>query len=138
MLTSASGIVARDIYGGLMNKEKKLSEIRNFKGVVIISMVLVAVVSSAIALYYDQILSVSFFFSPFTSGTMFAPMIIGLFWKKASRKGAIAAIICSATSALLHVTGVITLFDRVAGPALIGTIVIVIVSLLYPDQTGER
>lgn len=138
VLTSASSIVARDIYGGLMNKEKKLSEIRNFKGVVIISMVLVAVVSSAIALYYDQILSVSFFFSPFTSGTMFAPMIIGLFWKKASRKGAIAAIICSATSALLHVTGVITLFDRVAGPALIGTIVIVIVSLLYPDQTGER
>ncbi len=138
ILTSASGMLARDIYGSLMNKKKPLSEIRNFKEAVKVSMVLVAFVAANIALFYDQILRVSFYFSPFTSGTMFAPMIIGLFWKKASRKGAISAVICSAVAALLHVTGVITLFDRVAGPALIGTIVIVAVSLLCPDQPLEK
>ncbi len=136
VLTSASGLIARDIYSGLMNAHQPLSQIRNLKLVIRASVVLVASVAACFALFYDQILQVSFFFSPFTSGTMFAPMIIGLFWKKASRKGAISAIVCSATAALLHVTGVITLFDRVAGPALIGTVVIIAASLLWPDRTG--
>ncbi len=138
VLTSASGMLARDIYGSLINGNKPLSEIRNLKKVIKVSMILVAFVAANIALFFDQILRVSFYFSPFTSGTMFAPMIIGLFWKRASRKGAISAVVCSAVAALLHVTGVITLFDRVAGPALIGTLVIVVVSLLYPNQPAEK
>ena len=86
------------------------------------------------ALHFKQILQISFFFSPLTSGTMFAPMIVGLFWKGANKKGAIAAMICSALSGVLHLTGVITLFDRVAGPALIGTAAIVVFSLLFRDK----
>ncbi len=138
ILTSASGMIARDIYGRLVRRKKNLSELGNFKSAVRISMLLVASVAACIALLYDQILRVSFYFSPFTSGTMFAPMIIGLFWKKASRKGAVSAVICSASAALLHVTGVVPLFDRVAGPALIGAAVIVAVSLLYPDRPDGK
>ena len=134
LLTSISGMVSRDIYGGLFHYGKPASEVPHTKAVAKATMAAARVVASAFALFYTQILEITFFFSPLTSGAMFAPMIIGLFWKGASRRGAIISVVCGAASGLLHVTGVITLFDRVAGPALIGTVAIIIGSLLFPDK----
>ncbi len=131
LLGSISGIASRDIYGTLICGSR---EAKHTKLVARISMVVVAAVAALCALHFKQILQISFFFSPLTSGTMFAPMIVGLFWKGANKKGAIAAMICSALSGVLHLTGVITLFDRVAGPALIGTAAIVVFSLLFRDK----
>ena len=136
LLTSISGIVSRDIYGGLINSEKQ-QDAKHTKTVAKCAMVFFAVLAMCFALFFKQILKITFWFSPLTSGTMFAPMIIGLFWKKANRKGAIAAVICSATAGILHSAGVITLFDRVAGPALIGSAVLITVSLLT-RETGLK
>lgn len=133
MLTSISGMVARDIYGGLLHPDKKPSELKNLKVVAKCAMVAASAIAAVFALYFNQILRITFFFSPLTSGTMFAPMIVGLFWKGANKKGAIAAMACSAISGILHITGVITLFDRVAGPALIGTLAIIVFSLIFKD-----
>ena len=134
LLTSISGMVSRDIYGGLFHYGKPAEEVPHTRRVAKITMGVVTAIAAVFALYFNQILQITFFFSPLTSGTMFAPMIIGLFWKGASQRGAIISVICGAASGLLHVTGVITLFDRVAGPALIGTIAIVVFSLLFPDR----
>ena len=131
LLGSISGIASRDIYGALLCRGR---EPKHTKLVARVSMVVVAAVAALCALNFRQILQISFFFSPLTSGTMFAPMIVGLFWKGANKKGAIAAMICAATAGVLHLTGVITLFDRVAGPALIGTAAIVAFSLLFRDK----
>lgn len=138
MLTSISGMVSRDIYGGLLNPDKEYSELKYSKLIVKISVLTAAVTAMVLALFFKQILKISFFFSPLTSGTMFAPMIIGLFWKKANRKGAVAAVICASISGILHSLGVITLFDRVAGPALIGSIVLIAVSLITSRDGQKR
>ena len=137
LLTSISGMVARDIYGGLFHYGKSAHEVPHTKGVAKATMAAFTVIASLFALFYKQILEITFFFSPLTSGTMFAPMIVGLFWKGASRRGAIISVICGAASGILHVTGVLTLFDRVAGPALIGTAAIIIGSLAFPDKKGR-
>lgn len=137
MLTSISGMVSRDIYGGLLNADKDYSELKYSKLIAKITIVVVSIAAMIFALYFNQILKITFLFSPLTSGTMFAPMIIGLFWKKANRRGAVAAVICAAVSGTLHSLGVITLFDRVAGPALIGSVVLIAVSLLTQDTAGK-
>lgn len=137
MLTSISGMVSRDIYGGLLHANEDYSKLKYSKLLSKITIVVVAIVAMVLALFFKQILQISFFFSPLTSGTMFAPMIIGLFWKKANRKGAIASVVCASLCGILHSLGLITLFDRVAGPALIGSIVLVAVSLLTQSKTGK-
>lgn len=134
MLTSISGMVSRDIYGGLLNSGKDYSQLKHTKLTAKITVVAASAAAATLALFFKQILQVSFFFSPLTSGTMFAPMVIGLFWKKANRKGAVAAVVCASVSGILHSLGIITLFDRVAGPALVGTIVLVAVSLFTADS----
>jgi len=138
MLTSISGMVSRDIYGGLLNAGKPEAELKHTKTVAKVTIVVMAMVAMILALFFDQILKISFFFSPLTSGTMFAPMVIGLFWKGANRKGAIAAVVCAASAGILHLAGVITLFDRVAGPALIGTISLVVFSLIFSRSEKGR
>ena len=134
MLTSLAGMTSRDIYGGLLHPDEDVNQIRGLKRVAKLSVLFFAVLAAFLALYYRQILKITFFFSPLTSGTMFAPMIIGLFWKGANRKGAVASMICAAATGLLHLFGVITLFDRVAGPALIGSVAIIVFSLLLKDR----
>ena len=48
-------------------------------------------------------------------------------------------MICAAGAGILHLLGVVTLFDRVAGPALIGSVCIIVFSVLFRDKTqGER
>ena len=139
MLTSLSGMTSRDIYGGLLHPGEDVNTLKGLKKVARASVVFFAVLAAILALYYRQILKVTFFFSPLTSGTMFAPMIIGLFWKGANRKGAVASMICAAGAGILHLLGVVTLFDRVAGPALIGSVCIIVFSVLFRDKTqGER
>ena len=133
MLTSVSGMISRDLYAGLILRNKPVTEVKNFRIIIKVSMVVVAAVAAVCALHFTQILQITFFFSPLTSGVMFAPMIIGLFWKKASRKGAVLSVITGAMAALLHITGIVTLFDRVAGPALVGSVALIVFSFLFPD-----
>lgn len=134
MLTSISGMISRDIYGGIMHPDVPAAQLPHTRKVARITIVVFSIVAAIFALRFTEILKITFYFSPLTGGVMFAPMIVGLFWKRASRKGAIASLICAASAGILHLTGIITLFDRVAGPALIGTAVMIIVSLIFPDN----
>ena len=138
MLTSLAGMASRDIYGGLLHPDISINDLVGLKTIAKISVLFFAVLAGVFAIFFRQILQITFFFSPLTSGTMFAPMIIGLFWKGANRKGAVASVICAATAAVLHLSGVITLFDRVAGPALIGSIAMIVFSSILRDRTIQN
>lgn len=138
LLTSISGIVTKDIYAGLLNPRTQIDGLPHLRSVERGAVVGAASVAAIFALFYKQILSITFFFSPLTSGTMFAPMIIGLFWKGANKKGAECAVICAAAAGILHLTGVITLFDRVAGPAAVGTAALIIFSLIFRDRSKSE
>ena len=134
MLTSISGMVSRDMYGGLMHPDVPADELPHTRKVAMTTMVVFTVIAAIFALRFTEILKITFYFSPLTGGVMFAPMIVGLFWKGASKNGAIISVICAAMAAILHLTGVITLFDRVVGPVLVGTVAMTIFSLIFPGE----
>ncbi len=138
MLISLSSMVSKDLYAGVLCRNRPVTELKYFNRIAKLSIVFFALVATIFALYFDEILKISFFFSPLTSGVMFAPMIVGLLWKGASRTGAVCAICVSAVLAVFYLTGVVTVLDRVTGPALAGTISIVVFSWLFPNKELKK
>jgi len=137
VLTSLSAIVSRDIYGKLIMHGKNVPEKRTIL-IARLTIAAGAAFAAWAAMHFTQILKMSFYFSPLTTGVMFAPMILGLFWKKASRRGAMAAILCGGITGLCHIFGLFLLFDRVLGVMLVGSAALVLFSLLFPDESPEQ
>lgn len=135
-LTSFSTIVSRDIYTQLLERGKNGKD----KSLLIsrIALCVAAILVGIAAINFTSIIKITFYFSPLTTGVMFAPMVIGLFWKKASRKGAFAAVICGAGLALCHIFGLFIFVDRVLGVMIVGSAALVVFSLIFPDDKTEH
>lgn len=133
-LASISAIASKDLYGNLLHKGKNINELPYTRLVARVSMIIACIVAAVFALHFTEILSIIFAFAPLTTGVFWAPIIIGMFWKKASRRGMTCAVLISAVTAVLHMTGVITLFDRLVGVICVSIISLVVCSLLLPDQ----
>ena len=131
-LTSFSTIVSRDIYQQLLERGKNGKD--NSLIVSRIALCLAAVLVGFAAVNFTSIIRITFYFSPLTTGVMFAPMVVGLFWKKASRKGAFGAVICGAILAICHIFELFIFVDRVLGVMIVGTIALVVFSLIFPDN----
>jgi Na+/proline symporter len=71
------------------------------------------------------------------SGVLFAPMIVGLFWKGANRYGAFASVIVGAITALLDMTGLVVMPERMLFPMAIGTLALVVGSLVTKNKVQK-
>lgn len=131
---SISAIASKDFYGNLLHKGQNINELPHTRLVARGSMIIACTVAAVFALHFTEILSIIFAFAPLTTGVFWAPIIIGMFWKKASRRGMICAVVISAVTAVLHMTGVITLFDRLVGVICVSVVSLIVCSLLLPDQ----
>jgi Na+/proline symporter len=137
-LSSISAIASKDFYGNLLNAGKDIKELKHTRLVARVAMVIACTVAAVLALKFDQILTIIFIFSPLTTGVFWAPIIIGMFWKGASKKGMICSVIAAATVGILHMLGIIHLFDRLVGTICVSVITLIVCSLLFPNNPKKK
>ncbi|HGM3508311.1 TPA: sodium:solute symporter family protein [Clostridioides difficile] len=128
LMTSMSAIISRDIYNKLLHPNIEFNDLKNTLKYSQIASALTAVAGAIIALKFDSLLELLFWPAPLCTGVIFAPFVIGLSWKGATKKGAIYAVIVSMILALLNMVGILTVFDRILIPIIGGSITIFIVS----------
>lgn len=128
LMTSMSAIISRDIYNKLLHPNIEFNDLKNTLKYSQIASALTAIIGAIIALKFDSLLELLFWPAPLCTGVIFAPFVIGLCWKGATKKGAIYAVIVSVILALLNMIGILTVFDRILVPIIGGSITIFIVS----------
>lgn len=128
LMTSLGAITSRDIYHKLLNKGEDFDKLKHSLFVARISSVFFLMVAALIALFYKGVLHVLFWPSPLQVGALFAPFIGGLFWKGATREGAVAGILMGAAMALVDMTGFYVWPERVIFPILGSLVVWIAVS----------
>jgi len=129
IMTSLGAISSRDVYHKLFNNHKKFNELQYSLSVARISAAGFLIAATFIALFNKGVLDVLFWPSPLQIGAVFAPFIGGLFWKAATREGAVAGIMAGALLALVDMTGLYMWPERVIFPVLGSCIVWILVSL---------
>lgn len=137
LMTSLGALATRDIYHKLFNRDKDLDELRNSLPIARISSVFFLIIAALIAVFKKGVLHVLFWPSPLQVGALFVPLIGGMFWKGATRKGAIAGILGGALIALVDMTGLYIWPERVLFPLLGSFIMWVTVSLLTKEKLNS-
>jgi Na+/proline symporter len=135
MMTSLSGMVTRDIYHKIFHPKVEFNELKHAITIARITAIVGALVAALIALNFRSIIGLLFWTSPLQSGVLFAPMILGLFWKKANRTGAFASIICGAIVALLDMCGFVVWPERMLVTMAVGTLALIIGSIAGQKKT---
>ena len=69
---------------------------------------------------------------------MFAPMVIGVLWKGASRRGAMLSVLCSGVVALCHILELFVFIDRTLGVMIVGTLTLILFSMIFPDPEKRK
>ncbi|GHT69992.1 sodium:solute symporter [Spirochaetia bacterium] len=138
MMTSLSGMCSRDIYHKIMHPDKDYDELPKSMAVTRWSAIIGALLAAVIALNFTSIIGLLFWTSPLQSGVLFAPMILGLFWKGANRYGAFASIICGGVTALIDMIGLVHLPERMLVTMAVGTIALIIGSIVGKNKPGAR
>ncbi|GAA0716899.1 sodium:solute symporter family protein [Clostridium malenominatum] len=137
LMTSLSGMVTRDIYHKLLNPDKDFDTLPNTLKMARITTVIGCAIAMLISLKFRSIIGLLFWPSPLQSGVLFAPIIIGMFWNRASRKGAYASVIIGACVALIDMLGICKLPERMFVTMAAATFALVVVSILNPDKPVE-
>ena len=107
LLTASASHVINDIYVGAMHKGdfSRVSEKRMLV-YTRITTVVVGVLAVILSVLVPKILSLMLYsYTLYTSG-VFVPVVGGYIWKKATRQGALAAMICGFSIAILSFAGV--------------------------------
>ncbi len=143
LLTSADSFMAsistgftRDFYQKVISNKNQDCK----KSLLIsrISLVIATIASGVAATHFSSIIKVAFYFSPLTTGVLFAPMIFGVFWKKASKTGTIISVICSIMLAICHIFNLFIFIDRTLGVMIVGVVCLVVFSLIFPDKSEKQ
>ena len=135
MMTSLGALVSRDIYHKLMHPHSPFDDLKYALPVARIASAFFLVIAALIALFSRGVLYVLFWPSPIQVGALFAPLIGGMFWKGATREGAVAGVMAGAVMALLDMTGLVHWPERVLFPILGSCIIWVAVSLISKKKT---
>ena len=130
--TSISISFTRDLYQKVLCKDT--TDSRKLLFVSRLTLVAAAVAVSIAAMNFTAVIKVTYYFSPLTTGVMFAPMVVGVLWKGASRRGAILSVVCSGIVALCHIFRLFVFIDRTLGVMIVGTLTIILFSLIFPDS----
>ena len=140
LLTASSSHVINDFYPRLVKNASKDSEAKKLR-ITRLSTLVIGVIAVALALLFPSILNMLMScYNIFISG-VFAPVVLGLLWKKANRKGAWAGAICGGITAVAGLFG-FTVFG-LAGDVLsaaVSVIVMIIVSLITynPEEVAKE
>ncbi len=132
LLLAASSLVMNDIIRPLRSKKASEKQMINQNRIAI---VIIGIVSVFIAIKLDDVLvSLDVAYSVL-SGALFLPIVLGIFWKRATRKAAITAIAVSSIVVLvgMKVYGLSSVWPIIFG-LVIGLILMIVVSLTDKKQ----
>jgi len=110
LLVSISGSFSRDLYNKVFHPEKKLDELEHSKIISRIVVVGSLVAGILIAFHAKGILYTIIIFNYPYMGSMLVPLLGGVLWRKATAKGAIAAMLTGGT------IGVVSFVAGIPGP----------------------
>jgi SSS family solute:Na+ symporter len=100
LLISLAGCFSRDLYNKVFNPKAKLDDLRYSKSLSRLVIVVALVTGVIVAFYAKGILYTIIIFNYPYMGSMLVPLLGGVLWKRATPKGAIAAILVGGTIGL--------------------------------------
>ena len=130
LLTAGTSHFIKDLWMGIIHSHKKFSE-KQLLNLSRISTVTLGVIALIIALSVPMIIDVLIYsYTMYTAG-VFIPVVGGILWKRATKLGALSAII---GGALVAVVGIITKLDVMGIPvevysALVSLVLFIVISL---------
>ncbi|WP_088885144.1 sodium:solute symporter family protein [Thermococcus gorgonarius] len=130
LLSAATSHIVKDFYEGILGEksdEKKLLRLS------VLTTVAVGLLSLGAALAIQGIVELLIYsYDVYTSG-VFVPLVLGLYWKRATKEGALAGMLAGSLVAVLGAAGILNFpyweYIYVSG-ALVSAIVMVVVSVL--------
>lgn len=143
MLLAASTLFVNDIYEPLIRKNKPQDEKTALKTIRIITVV-VCIFSVGISMFMNNIIDIMYLGGLFYSTSVFFPLVIGLFWKRATAPAALISILFSVIIGFIsefflagHAPGLLGLPSNVTA-SLTSLIVFVGVSLITKKPSDEK
>lgn len=125
-MVAISTMALHDVYRGMINPNADSKKLAHWDHIV---SVVIAVAALAIALAANNIIGMLCSATAFIGAGCFVPFVGGLYWKKGTAKGAIAASVVGMIAMILHWLGVIVLPLGEVGGALCSLVAYIIVSL---------
>lgn len=132
-MVAISTMALHDIYRGMINPKADSKTLGRWNYVVSIAITACALV---IALKATNIIDMLVSMTAFIGAGCFVPFVGGLYWKKGTAKGAIAASIVGMIAMILHWTGVVTLPLGEVGGAACSLVAYVLMSLLTQEKAA--
>lgn len=135
-MVAISTMVLHDVYRGMIDPKVDTKKLASWDHIVCIS---VAAVGLIVALVATNIIGVLCSIMAFVGAGCFVPFVGGLYWKKGTAKGAIAASVVGMIAMVLHWLGIVTLPLGEVGGAVCSLIAYIIVSLAtQPSSTAAQ
>ncbi|WFO75730.1 sodium:solute symporter family protein [Desulfurococcaceae archaeon MEX13E-LK6-19] len=137
LLSASTSHIIRDIYVQFINPNadnKKLIKLS------IITTIIVGILALVVAILVKDIILLLIYSYDIYTSAVFVPVILGLFWSKATKEGAIAALVSGATISLLGITNIIKLpyWEEIyLLSAAISLVIMIVVSILTYKETKE-
>ena len=125
-MVAISTMALHDVYQGLINPKADSKKLVKWNYVVSIVIVVIALI---IALVATNIIDMLCSVTAFVGAGCFVPFVGGLYWKKGTAKGAIAASVVGMIAMILHWLGIVTLPLNEVGGAVCSLVAYIIVSL---------
>jgi SSS family solute:Na+ symporter len=110
LLLSLAGTCSRDFYNMVLNPQAKLDELKHSKLISRLVIIASLVAGVTIAFFAKGILYTMIIFNYPYMGSMLVPLLGGLLWKRATMKGALAAVVAGAA------VGVVSFLAGIPGP----------------------
>ena len=143
MLLAASTLFFNDIYQPIIKKGRPTTEKESLRTIRIVT-VITCILSVGIALMMTNIIDIMYLGGLFYSTAVFFPLIIGLWWKRATAPAALISMVAAVVVGLVsefflagQAPGILGLPSNVMA-ASTSLILFVIISLLTPPPSEEK
>lgn len=129
--------VTRDIYERYMNYKKLPIDEKGILSLSRLTIVIIGIISTLTALYTPSIMNLLLVTMKIFAGATFAPVIIGLFWKRANAHGALLGEILGGGGVLIQKISPIVKMDPVIFGIILATLGTVIGSLVTREDVEK-
>lgn len=138
LLSAATSHIVRDFYQSTINPE---AEDKKLLRLSIATTVMVGLLALIAALTVEGIIELLIYsYDIYTSG-VFVPLILGLYWKRATKEGALAGIVAGSLVSILGISGIVSFsyweYIYVSG-AFVSAIVMILVSLVTSAEPFDE